>query len=145
AVLQAPAAWSDVLLLSRTTAAAAALIYHVANACRLSAAGRHLGALGGALIIGTPYVVGSLLFVGSGVLTAWRAALVFVARVFVVFGFNEVVANALSVATKRTPLRPLKAHLALLVVAAAVIAAPGIAAYGSSTTVAAWPGVLRLV
>ena len=36
----------------------------------------------------------------------------FVGRVVVVFGFNEAVANGLGLATKRTPLRSLRAHLA---------------------------------
>src|SRR5207302_1617908 len=57
----------------------------------------------------------------------------------------EVVAHGLSLATKRSLLRPPKAHLALFLVAAAVIAAPGIAADGSGATVASWPAGLRLI
>src|SRR5207237_5928895 len=102
AILQAPATWSEVFLLSRTVAAAATLLYHVANACRLASSGRHLGAAGGALIVGTPYVVGGLLLLRSdgllqtlgddltaGALAASPVVLTFVARVFVVFCFNE--------------------------------------------------------
>ena len=46
AILQAPAAWSELLLLSQTVAAATVLVYHAANACRLASTGRHLGAAG---------------------------------------------------------------------------------------------------
>src|SRR5205085_6651605 len=115
AVLQAPAAWSDVLLLSRSAAAVAALAYHVANAYVLSATGRHLSAAGAGLIAGTPYAVGSLLLLrpdalGSrltaGGTAAWPAPLVFLGRVLVVFVFNEVVAHGLSLATQRSLLRP---------------------------------------
>src|SRR5262249_28316343 len=73
------------------------------------------------------------------------ALLMVVGRVVVVFCFNEAVANGLSLATGRGLLRSPKVHLALLAVAAAVIAAPWVAAWGSGETVAAWPGALRLV
>ena len=44
AILQAPAAWSELLLLSQTIAATTVLIYHAANAYRLAATRQHLGA-----------------------------------------------------------------------------------------------------
>lgn len=157
-VLQAPATWSELLLLSRTVAAAAALLYHTANAYRLASSGRHLDAISAALIVGTPYLVGGLLLLASdgllrvlvsdltaGALSAWPALLVFVGRVFVLFCFNEAVANGLSVATKRTLLKSVPAHLSLFAVAVGAVAAPGIAAYGSSATVASWPAAWRLI
>jgi cyclic beta-1,2-glucan synthetase len=158
AILAAPGGWSDVLLLSQTVAAAAVLFYFVANTVRLSAAGRHLGAVGGALIVGTPYVVGGLLLLRSeplmqslgakltaGALASHPDWLAFLGRALVVFAFNEAVANGLSLATGRTLLRSLRSHVALLLVAAGVIAAPWVAAWGSGSEVAALPGVLRLV
>jgi cyclic beta-1,2-glucan synthetase len=69
----------------------------------------------------------------------------FVGRVAVVFGFNEVVAHGLSLATGRGLLRSPRAHLALLAVAGAAVAAPWVAAWGSGEMVAAWPAALRLV
>ena len=44
AILQAPASWSDLFLLSQPVAAAGVLLYHAANAYRLATSGRHLTA-----------------------------------------------------------------------------------------------------
>ena len=65
-ILQAPAAWSELFLLSQTVAAAAALVYHAANAYRLASSGRHLGAGGAVVLIGTPFVIGGLTLLESG-------------------------------------------------------------------------------
>ena len=158
AILQAPAAWSELLMLSQTVAATTVLVYHAANACRLASTGRHLGAGAAGLILGTPYVIGGLTLLESGgllqdlggvltvgAITAWPAVRDFVGRVFVIFCFNEAVANGLGLATKRTPLKSLNAHMAMLTVAAAVVAAPWVAGFGSGTTVASWPILLRLI
>jgi cyclic beta-1,2-glucan synthetase len=164
-ILQAPASWSEVLLLSQTVAAAAAVAYHAASAGRLAVSGKHLGAVGGLLIIGTPYAVGGLLLLASGpllqqlgsaltseVLGAWPAVLRSVGAVCVLFCFNEVVANCLSVATGHTLLRSVRAHGVLLAVAAAAVAAPWVAAWGSGVpvegtgvTVADAPPALRFL
>src|SRR5262249_54623856 len=93
AILQAPANWPQALLLSGPTAAAVVLVYHVANACRLSVDGRHLDAITAALIVGTPYAVGGLLLVRSDALLQSTFGDLFVGRVLVVFAFNEIVAN----------------------------------------------------
>ncbi|MFO0810750.1 MAG: hypothetical protein U0746_19140 [Gemmataceae bacterium] len=143
-VLQKPESWSDALLLSRTTAAVAAVAYHVANAVRLSNAGRPLSAVGGALVAGTPYVVGSLLLLRADpLMQILGAGYIFGGRVVVLFAFNAIVANALSVATTRKPLRSLTAYLTPLSVAAAAAAGPPIADYGAGSDVAAWPFALR--
>lgn len=157
-LLQAPTTWSELLLLSSPVAAAIALVYHVVNAYRLAASGRHLSPIAGAMILATPYVVGSLLLLESthlveglgmsltaGALAASPAMLAVLGRVLVVFGFNELAANGLSLATKRTLLRPVTAHLSLLAVATGVVTAPWIAAWGSSVTVASLPAGLRLI
>jgi cyclic beta-1,2-glucan synthetase len=156
-ILQAPAAWSELFLLSQTVAAAAALVYHAANAIRLASSGRHLGAGGAVVLIGTPFVIGGLTLLESGgllqalggalaagTLMSRPLALEFLGRVFVIFCFNEAVANGLALATKRSPLESKRAHLSLLVVAAAAISAAGIASLGSRATVASWPAVVRL-
>src|SRR5262249_348890 len=56
-----------------------------------------------------------------------------------VFCFNEAVANGLSLATRRRPLRSLGAHGAMLAVAAAAVAAPAVAGFGSGAMGASWP------
>ena len=65
AILQAPASWSELVLLSQTVAAATMLVYHAANAYRVASSGKHLGAAAAALIVGTPYVVGGLVLLES--------------------------------------------------------------------------------
>jgi cyclic beta-1,2-glucan synthetase len=158
AILQAPATWSEPLLLSQPVAVVAALVYHAANAYRLAAARRHLGAVGAALILGSPYVLGGLTILessgllqalGSGLsagLVADRpAVLEFAARTFLVFCFNELVAAGIGLATKRTLLKSMKAHLTMLAVAAAVVASPWVAVFGSGAMVASWPVAGRLL
>src|SRR5262249_20253632 len=110
-----------------------------------------------ALIVGTPYLVGSLLLLDPGsllqipgdILTTgaftWSVVLAFVGRVLVVFCFNEAVAFGLGLATTRTVLQSGKAHLSLLLVAVAAILAPWIAAAGSGQTVASGSPLIRLL
>ncbi len=156
AILQAPSSWSDSLLLSQTAAAVAIFVYHAANARRLATAGEHLGAVAGALIVGTPYAFGGLVLLSAGGLlrelgalaTAWAvgehpAAWEFAGRTVVLLGFNEVVALALGRSTRRAALRSPLAHLTLLAVAAAAVAGPIVADLGSGATIAGWPGWLR--
>ena len=57
---------SQRLMLSQTVASVAAFAYLAVVANRLATNGRHPGAmLGGLLIVGTPYVVGSLVLLSS--------------------------------------------------------------------------------
>ena len=150
AILQAPGQWSELLQLSQTVAAVVAIVYHGANAFRLSASGRHLGPVSAAMIVGTPYAFGTLLLLEpNGLLrrltddhSAW---LEFAARAFVVFSFNEIIANGLSVATKRTLLKSWRAHLSMFLVAIAAVAAPWIAAFGSGDRVGSWSPAFQAV
>jgi cyclic beta-1,2-glucan synthetase len=151
-LLQAPATWSEILLLSQTGAAGIVLAYHVANFCRLTAAGRHLDPALGALVVGSPYAIGGLLLLRAdnllhdlalGLVDGPTAAAV--GRVFVVFAFNAAVANGLSLATRRTLLRSAAAHFALLAVAAFAVAAPWVAAAGSSQQVADLASPLQML
>ncbi len=154
-ILQAPASWSDLLLLSQPVAAAVAVLYHGANAVRLASSGRRLGAIGGAMIVGTPYAVGWLLLLeATGLVRALGNVLSFgllshrplaeesIGRVAVLFGFNEVVANALCLATRRTLLRRVRAHPILLIVAACTVGGWWMA---SSVGAADLPDMARIV
>ncbi len=158
AILQVPASWSELFLLSQTVAAAALLVYHAANAYRLASSSRHLGAAAAALIVATPYVVGGLVLLESdslaqslgngltiGLLESHPAVLEFLGRVFVLFCFNEAVALGLGLTTTGSLLKSPRAHASMLAVAIAAVAAFPIAALGSGATVAAWPMAQRLV
>jgi cyclic beta-1,2-glucan synthetase len=158
AILQVPAAWSEVLLLSQTTAATALLVYHGASAARLVRSGRHLGSAASGLIVGSPYVIGALvvlesrpLMQGLGALLVpgshaiAPAALAAVGRVAVLFGFNVVVANALGIAARRSLLRSARTYAAMLAAAAAAVAGPWIAAYGSDLMAPSSSAAFRLI
>ncbi len=151
AILQAPSSWSEMLTLSQTAAAAAVLVYHAANARRLAREGKHLGAVAGALIVGTPYLFGGLVVLSNPdrvrELGAWLtfglAGREWVGRVAVLFAFNVAIAQALGMATKRRPFGSIVGHLALLAVAAGAVAAPMVADLGSGPDLLGWPAWSR--
>lgn len=133
-VLQAPGDWSQVLLLSSIVAAAAALVYHLFNLYCLATSGRHSGTVAGVMIVGTPYLFGSLLLLQpSGLSAAWPAALKAAMGLLLVWGFNEAIANTVSAARQRKMIHETNAHLVLLAGAGAVVAAPWIADIGSGS------------
>ena len=158
ALLQAPANWTQVLLKSNLTAALACLIYHFANACSLASAGRHIKAISGTLIVGTPYLFGWLLTlenvnllqslgngVTGGLLSAWPALTEALGRIIVVFGFNEAFTNEISLATRGKTLNTFKAHLFAFLVSLAVVISPDIANLGSTAAVASLPVTIRSI
>ena len=129
-ILQAPAAWSELLMLSGTAAASAVLLYHLINAGMLASAGKHLSAISAVLIVGAPFVVGGLTLLASpellrsigraavaGALASQPALLESIGQAVVLFCFNVLVTNALVFATKGTRLRSAWAHLVLLAIA----------------------------
>ena len=129
AILQAPAAWSELLMLSGTAAASAVLLYHLINAGMLASAGKHLSASSAVLIVGAPFFVGGLTLLASpqllrpiggaavaGALASHPALLESIGQAVVLFCFNVLVTNALAFATKGTPLRSAWAHLVLLAI-----------------------------
>jgi cyclic beta-1,2-glucan synthetase len=156
AILQSPTGWPQLLMLSAPVAAVAAILYHAANAIRMASTGKHLGAVAGGLIVGTPFAVGGLLLLESGGLVHTLGGLLtvgslssrpmmvdFIGRVAVLFAFNELATFALGLATKRGALRSIWTHLSLLAVAVAAIAGPWIASFGSGNVVASWHTVAR--
>jgi cyclic beta-1,2-glucan synthetase len=151
AILQPPASWGDLLLLSQTVATVATLVYHAANASCIASSGRHLGAASAALIAGTPYVFGNLVLLESGsllsalgngftagALTLFPAGAESLGRVIVLFVFNEAVAGGLGLATRGKLLKSPTAHLAMMAVTVAAVAAPWVAALGSGAVMASW-------
>jgi cyclic beta-1,2-glucan synthetase len=157
-LLQAPANWTQVLLKSNLTAALACLLYHFANACSLASTGRHLKAIQGTLIVGTPYLFGWLLIlenvnllqslgngVTGGLLSSWPVLTEALGRIIVVFGFNEAFTNEISLATRGKALNTFKAHLFAFLVSLAVVISPDIANLGSTAAVASLPIAIRSI
>ncbi|WP_156513202.1 GH36-type glycosyl hydrolase domain-containing protein [Planctomyces sp. SH-PL62] len=131
-LLQPPADWWQVLLLSRTGAAVALAIYFLAHVGRLASSGKGLGAAGAALIVGAPYVLGGLtLLEAGGLLGGDSPAAAYLGRALIVFVFNVLLAESLGWATAGRPPRSARAYGAMLAAAAAVAAGPWIASLGS--------------
>ncbi|MBL0058014.1 MAG: hypothetical protein IPP35_02605 [Elusimicrobia bacterium] len=160
-IWQAPTSWHQLLMKSSITMSLACLVYHVANGAALARSGKHLRAITGALIVGTPFLFGGLLLLEnpsllqslSGALLSsdwqgWAAGRELLGRLIVVFLFNEVVANAIGLAAKGTFLRGLKAHGFVSLVSLGVVLSPSVANGGSGAAVAALPpslGVLAAI
>ena len=120
---QAPSSLSSFVQLSGFGAALFALAYHAANAYRLSAFKKHLGAIGGIVITATPFAFGLLL--------ALQTAGAIWVQAVLVFAFAQFVANASSLITRQKALTDIKAHLVLLVFSVLSVLAPRIADFGS--------------
>lgn len=158
AILQAPSTWNQVFMLSSIIAALTFLIYHVSNAYSLASYGRHLKVLGSVLIVGTPYLLGWLLLAENGsllqtlgndmtarLIARWPAVLETVGRLLVVFVFNEVFTNGISLAINGKILKAPKAHLFILFVSFGVVVSPLIADIGSTKAVASLPVAVRAI
>lgn len=157
-LLQAPTLWGNLLMVSHVTAAVAFLAYHLFNANSLASSGKHLKAINGALIVGTPYLFGGLLllenvtllqtmtfYITGGIFAAWPAFLEGMGRLLVVFLFNEVLSNGISLATKGKPVKTPKFHLYIFLVSLSVVVAPSIANLGATAPVVALPLFLRAI
>ncbi len=146
-ILQSPSGWGQAAQLSQAAASFATLAYLATIAVRVSTTGRRAGGIVGGLIVGTPYALGSLVLLAAPTLVRGLGDLVFagrpdlqeaVGRAVVLFGFNVVLAQALSLATKRRLMGSAWAHVALLLVAVAAVAGPLVADYGSGPEAAGW-------
>jgi len=155
-LLQAPAMWSHLAMINKLVAAVAFLIYQIFNAHAFASSGKNVRAVPGALIIGTPFMVGWLLLLENvtllqtltysatlGLLAAWPALLEGLGRLLVVFVFNELLAAGIGYVTKGKLLQTVKAHLFLLLVSLGVVLAPSIANLGSLAWVAGLPEIAR--
>ncbi|UCD55683.1 MAG: hypothetical protein JSV93_02540 [Candidatus Omnitrophota bacterium] len=157
-VLEAPSTWTQLLMINKIIATLAFLFYQLLNARSLASSGKHLRAVTGALIVGTPYLFNWLLLLqnvallqslASGItlslLAAWPAILVFMGRLLVVFGFNEAVTNGIGLATKGRMLKAPKAHIFIFFVSLGVVIAPLIADLGSTAAVGSLPVLIRAI
>jgi cyclic beta-1,2-glucan synthetase len=153
-ILQAPATWSELLMLSGTAAAGAVLLYHLTNAGMLASAGKHVSAVSAVLIVGAPFVVGGLTLLASpellraigraafaGALASQPELLESIGQAVVLFGFNVLVTNALVFATRGRCFGQRGLIWFLLAIATGATIAPWIASYGSSDSIASLPAV----
>ena len=120
---QAPSSSLSFVQLSGFGAALFTLVYHVANAYRLSAFKKHLGNIGACIITATPFAFGLLLAVQTVGAIGWQALLV--------FAFAEFIANTSSLISRQKALADGKVHVLLLVISVLVVVAPLIADLGS--------------
>jgi len=132
---QTPDSLAGFFQLSGFGAALFVLIYHIANICRLNMRQKHLGLIGGGIIVLAPFVFGLLLALQSFHNFIIQAVLIFVA--------GEFVANASSLINREKPLSSLKVHRALFVLSVLVTAAPYIADLGSGAAAAELPALIR--
>lgn len=155
-LLQAPTAFSHLLMISSLTASVAFVLYQLFNLNSLASSGKHLKAIGGVLVVGTPFLFGGLLLLENitllqtlsfsltgGLLAAWPGILEGLGRLLVVFAFNQLLANGISFATKGKVLKTLKIHSYIFLVSLAVVLAPSIANLAAAPMIANLPFVLR--
>jgi cyclic beta-1,2-glucan synthetase len=156
AVLQPPSSWVHILMFSNLIAAITLFIYHVSNLCSISSSGKHLKLVTGALITVTPYLFNWLLLLENvsiphmlgnivtiNLLSAWPAISEIVGRLVIIFIFNEVVTNMISIAIDGRVLKTAKAHLFTFFVSLAISVSPDIADLGSTKMIVSLPVLIR--
>ena len=155
-LLQAPSSWIQLVMFSNLAAALTFVIYHASNGRSIALHGKHIRPIISALVVGTPYIFNWLLLVECpglletlgntltlGIWVYWSVILQNIGRLIVIFIFNEIIANAISLALREKPLKNGRAHLSIFLVSAGVVAAPLIADIGSTAQIAALPPMLR--
>ncbi len=148
-ILRAPASWAEVLMLNKTLAVLAFVAYHISNACSLATRGKHIRPVTGMLIIGAPFALNWLMAsedtafiqplfntITGGILAAKPVVLKILGRLLVVFVFNEIFTNGISLGIQGKTLKSLKAHLVMFGVALGVAVASLIADAGSTQKIA---------
>lgn len=149
---QVPTEWDNVMMKSHLAMALVCLIYHGANGVRLSTAGKHLRPITGAIMVGTPFLFGSLLvletpallqslgalFVGGKGPAVWAAREV-LGRFIILFVVNELITQAVGFASKGQWVKSAKAHGWVAIMTLGVVASPYIADAGCGVAVAALP------
>ena len=155
-LLQAPSSWVQLLMFNNLIAVLTFVIYHFSNGRSLASSGKHLRPITAALIVGTPYLFNWLLLVENpglmetlgntatfGIWVYWSNILQNIGRFFVIFVFNELIANGIILAIREKTLKTAKAHMSIFLVSAGVVVAPLIADIGSTGMIAALPPALR--
>ncbi|MFC1808756.1 GH36-type glycosyl hydrolase domain-containing protein [Candidatus Omnitrophota bacterium] len=157
-LLQAPATWAQLLTVSNVTAMLTFIIYHGMNALTLSGTGKHIKAITGALLVGTPFLFGWLLVVENanlvallsnsltlGIFGTWPTVVGIIGRFLVVLGFNELVTNGIHLLIQGKLIKERRVHIATALVSLGVAIAPVVADLGSTQAVASLPLILRAI
>ncbi len=150
-ILHNPSSWAEVLTLNNVLAALAFLTYQVCNWGSLAASGKPLRPITGILIVGAPFFLNWLMvaedvtFITKGALAASPILFEIIGRVLVLFVFNEIVTNGISLATSGKSLKTLKAHLLIFVVSVGVAVSSRIASLGSGQNIASLPAALGML
>lgn len=155
-ILQPPSTWAHVLMFSNLVAGITLFIYHISNLCSVSSSGKHLKFVTGLLIVVTPYLFNWLLLLENvsiphmlgniitfNLFAALPSLSEIVGRVVIIFIFNEIVTNMISIAIDGRVLKTAKAHLFTFFVSLAISVSPDIADLGSTKMVASLPILLR--
>jgi cyclic beta-1,2-glucan synthetase len=155
---QAPQNLVGLVQLSPVSAVVFYLLYHVANACRLVSSRKHLDTITGAALTIIPFAVSLLLalpsaqlagslgkIITAGLLSGSPAWCAGIGRGLLLFVFNIVLTQTFALTTSRRPLTSVKAHLWLLLAAAAPIVASVVADLGSGNFAAGLPGAVKPV
>ncbi|HRZ86290.1 MAG TPA: hypothetical protein P5287_00595, partial [bacterium] len=154
-ILQAPGSWSQVFMLNSVMACLAIIVYHAANGMSLASTGKHIKPVTALLVAAAPFALNWLMvsedtsFIGTlfgaisaGALTKLPVVTTILGRLLVVFIFNEIFTNGISLATDGKLLKAGKAHLVIFLVALGASAASVVADLGSAANVAALPAPL---
>ncbi len=148
-IWQAPSSWGELSLLSGCGASVFSTLYHLSNAYELAAFKRHIKKTGTIIIAGFPYLFGFLLALqtaGSFTPPTFSSLISDLPHsleicnglvcISLLFLFNELLANGLSILCRNGLISGIRAHLQLLFFAAFAVAASFIADLGSGTAAA---------
>ncbi|MDP8263102.1 MAG: hypothetical protein P9M13_07355 [Candidatus Ancaeobacter aquaticus] len=151
-ILQAPASWAGVLTLNKVLATIFFLVYHISNACAIAGRGKVIRPITGLIIVLAPYTLNWLMvsenalfiqnFINSvtgNILAAQPIIMTILGRLFVVFIFNEIFVNSMSLATTGKLMKDVKGHIIMFLVALYVSCGSLIADFGSTEAVSMFP------
>ena len=155
---KAPAVWLDFFRLSAFGAALFCVLYHASNTINVAVRRRHIGLLGGGILMVLPFASGCLLGLQPGSLAdrlggglaslapfsgEWLAR--YGGRTLLLLVFNELLVNAFSLGLRRMLLTGWRARLCLLACSGGAVLAPSIADFGSASSLLTGSHAMRSI
>ncbi len=151
AILQSPQQWMDVVLLSGFGAASFCLVQQIVSYASVLRGKGLPGSRAALIVAATPYTLGLLTAIGSPLASSisqslatshpWLVSVAGAAVIMLLF--NELLAQGVSIATRRCLLTAPGAHAVLVICAFLVAAAPRFADHGSGAFAAGLPLLVR--